>query len=160
MKIYKLPKNLKNRPFTYQEALEKGLTQYGVRKLVNEGVIERIRQGVYQHVDLDLSLETQFRGATTQLGVPSSVCLISALDYYSLTELVPSQVWMMVEDNKRSIRSNLRLLRTRQPHWKIGITKKKGFWITSLERTLIDCLVYKKQVSRPVAIEAIRSSLN
>ena len=25
MKIYKLPKNLKNRPFTYQEALEKEL---------------------------------------------------------------------------------------------------------------------------------------
>lgn len=156
---YKLPQKLKMRPFTYQEALKNGVSRYGLWKLQQLGEIERVRKGIYQHIDLELSLESQFREAIMQIGRPSSVCLISALDYYSLTELVPSQVWLMVDEPKRSNQKHIKLLRCRKPHWKIGIIKKKGFWITSLERTLIDSLVYKKKVSRTVAIEAIREAL-
>ena len=38
-------------------------------------------------------------------------------------------------------------------------SKKNGFWITSVERTLIDCLTYKKLVARQTAIEAIRLAI-
>jgi predicted transcriptional regulator of viral defense system len=160
MDKYILPKQLKKQSFTYQEALTKGVTRYGLIKLLEMGEIERVGRGIYQSVDIELSQQLQFQEATLQLGSPSAICLISALDYFSLTDLVPTQVWVMVDDNKRTSLKHLKLLRCRQPNWNIGIKKKKGYWVTSLERTLVDCLVYKKQVSRSVAIEALRLSLN
>ncbi len=145
--------------FTYQSALKNGMSRYDLIKLVVSGQVERVARGTYQSIDMAVSLEASFCEATLQLGKPSCVCLISALDYYSLTELVPSQIWMMVNANKRTIKTHIKLFRTRQPHWQIGIIKENGFWITSLERTLIDCLTHKKLVARQTAIEAIRLAL-
>lgn len=136
------------------------MSRYDLIKLVKLGQVERIARGTYQSIDMEVSLEASFCEATLQLGKPSCVSLISALDYYSLTELVPSQIWMMVNANKRTIKTHLKLFRTRQPHWTIGVSKKNGFWITSIERTLIDCLTYKKLVARQTVIEAIRLAIS
>jgi predicted transcriptional regulator of viral defense system len=44
--------------------------------------------------------------------------------------------------------------------WKIGIIKEDGYQVTSIERTLVDCLIHKKLIGSSVAIEAIKEALS
>jgi predicted transcriptional regulator of viral defense system len=158
--VKKSIEKLRHRPFRYDEAQKLGVSRRELQRLLKSGEVERVGFGIYQFEDLELSQENEFIKATLQLGAPCSICLVSALDYYSLTDLIANQIWVMVESHKRSSQSHLKLLRVRNPHWKTGIEKKNGFWITSLERTLIDSLIYKKHVARTIAIEAIRQALD
>jgi predicted transcriptional regulator of viral defense system len=61
--------------------------------------------------------------------------------------------------NKRSNHTGLRLLRSRTPHWKVGIEKVEGIPVTNLERTLVDCLIYRRLIGFPIAIESLKMAL-
>lgn len=153
-------KLLPNRPFSYQEALKLGLGQHIVKKLLAQGLIERLSRGVYQlatraaGVDEDL-----YRAATLRCGLPSSVCLLSALEHYNLTDQITKKVWMLVPDVKRIRARELKIIRSRCPKWDIGIKKTKYYWITTMERTIIDCLVYKRIVGSQVALAALKQAV-
>lgn len=155
----KLPKILQNKPFTTQKALGHGLTKKDLIALLEKEVIERLARGIYQNADLDLAEEEQYRLATLIVGRPSAVCLLSALSYHHLTDLIPKKTWIMVPLQKRTQHASLRLLRTKNPHWGIGILKEGGYSITNLERTIVECLVNKKLLGTPTGVEALREAL-
>lgn len=155
----KLPKILQNELFTTQKALENGLTKKDLIYLLERGVVERRARGIYQNANLDLAEEEEYRLATLIVGKPSVVCLLSALSYHHLTDLIPKKTWMMVPVHKRTTHPSLRLLRTNHPYWKIGILKEKGYWVTNLERTIVDCLVYRKLLGTQTVVEALREIL-
>ncbi len=153
-------KRLPNRPFCYQEALAWGLGQHVVKKLLAQGLIERLSRGVYQLADRAVGAsEDLYRAATLRCGLPSSVCLLSALEHYNLTDQITKKVWMLVPDTKRTKAHELKLIRSRCPKWDIGIKKTKYFWITTIERTIIDCLVYKRIIGSQVALAALKQSV-
>ena len=155
--INKLPK----RPLSYQEILKIGITRHHLKKLLAQGIIESISRGVYQVSEEAEGLpEDQYVAATLRCGFPSSVCLLSALDHYNLTDQIPKEVWMLVPDAKRIRSKDLNLIRSRCPKWDIGIKKLKGYWITTIERTIIDCLVYKRLVGSQVALAALKRSIS
>ncbi len=155
-----LPKNLAVRPFSLNEALATGLTKYAVKKLLKQGRLERISHGIYQAADKAMfELEDQYRSATLRCGRPSAICLLSALEHYHLTDLIPNKTWIMVPNEKRISASELKLVRLRKPHWKIGIRKVRGYWITSIERTLIECLLQKRLISTTEALSSIKQAL-
>ncbi|MFH1653390.1 MAG: type IV toxin-antitoxin system AbiEi family antitoxin domain-containing protein [Pseudomonadota bacterium] len=157
IKINRLPK----KPFSYQEALKTGLTEHALRKLLEQGTIERISRGVYQLSEQsEGSEDDQYAAATLRCDLPSSVCLLSALDHYHLTDQIPRKTWMLVPDSKRIRANELRLMRSRSPKWDIGIKKTKSYWITTIERTLIDCLVYKQIVGSQVALSALKKAVS
>lgn len=106
------------------------------------------------------SLEEQFIIASLKCGMPSAICLISALEQYNLTDLIPGKTWIMVPDSKRVSDQNIKVLRTRNPYWDIGIIKEKEYWITNIERTIIDCFVHAKLVGKNTAIEALKRAVN
>ena len=85
-----------------------------------------------------------FQEACAYIGTPSAISLLSALSYYNLTDTIPNKIWLIVPISKRTRRRDLRLLRITNPHWDIGIDKKQGYWITSINRTLVDIFIYKK----------------
>ncbi len=155
----KLPKSLKNKPFTFAQAREHGITQYQLGLLLSDGLVERLGRGVYRVNSGDISNEEMFSTATLWLGYPSAVCLISALSYFNLTDEIPKQVWMMVEQTKISNRSELRLVRLRHPHWDIGIKKTKRFWITNVARTIIDIFMHPQIVSTSIAVQALKQAI-
>lgn len=156
----KLPVKLAKKPFFYHEAVETGLNKYDLNQLMQNGEIERVAHGLYAPVDYDSTQqEAQYRLASQRCGEPSAICLLSALDYYQLTEEIPSKVWVLVPDEKRVQSNELRLIRSRQPNWNVGIEKKSGYWVTSIERTLIECVRYKHVVGTQVAITAIKQAL-
>lgn len=154
-----LPKDLQQKPFTYREASEDGLTQYAVRQLLEAGIIERVERGLYRCANEDLSESEAYRRAVKRVGEPSAVCLLSALSHYDLTDIIPKQVWLMVPTEKRTKSPNVKLYRARDPRWKIGVINKDGYSITSLERTIVDALTLKSVVSPSCGIEALKLAL-
>lgn len=158
-KMKKLPKKLQDRPFTYTEATESGLTQYQLNCLLEQDEIERIERGLYQATGIDFSDEELFRQATKLISSKSAVCLLSALSYYQLTDIIPKKVWLMVPASKRTQHNSVKLFRTNKPHWNKGIVSENGFKITSLERTIIGCLTNKSVMSVRVGIDALKLAI-
>ncbi len=158
--LSKYIKLLPKRPFSYQEALKLGLGQHIIKKLLAQGLIERITRGVYQlTAQAGITGENLFKTATLRCGLPSSVCLLSALEHHHLTDQIAKKVWMLVPESKRVQARELKLIRSRCPKWDIGIKKTEGYWITTIERTLIDCIVYKRIVGSQVALSALKQAV-
>jgi predicted transcriptional regulator of viral defense system len=156
-KVSALPK----RPFSYQEALAAGLTKYALKKLLTAGAIEKIGRGIYQLVEQNNDWdESRYRSAMLRCGQPATICLLSALEHYHVTDQIPKQIWVLVPASKRVAANDLRLVRSRNPQWDIGIRKLKHYWITTLERTLIDGLLYKRLIGSQVAIDAIKQAVS
>ncbi len=154
-------KNLPKTPFSYREALTAGVSKYALKKLLANAVVEKLGHGIYQLSDQeDASEEGRYHAAMIKCGKPSSICLLTALEHYQVTDQIPKQVWVLVPASKRVSSKDLRLVRSRYPQWNIGIHKTKHFWVTTLERTLIEGLLYRKLIGSQVAIEAIKQAIS
>lgn len=155
-----LPSSLMDQPFTYKKALQAGLSRYAFQKLLENGDIEKIARGIYRSAQFDFSEDDQLIAATLKTGQPSAICLLTAAAYYDLTDEIPNKVWIMVPFTKVLHARELRLVRTRHPHWDIGITHKQGFRITTLERSIVDCLTHRRQLGSRIGIDALRTALD
>lgn len=145
-------------PFTTRDLKRLGLLPNDLRRLLRNGEVLRIGRGVYQVTSSDLDEENQFRGATKRIRGPSAVCLLSALSFYNLTDEIPRKVWLMVEATRRSYQRDIRLFRSRDPRWKVGIDDADGYRITNVERTIVECLVHQKKLG-DLGIEALKRAV-
>jgi predicted transcriptional regulator of viral defense system len=154
--LAKIPKVFKSRPFTTVQAKKWGFTKRTLRKMVLEGDIEKLARGIYRISQDDIPEEDQFRVATLRVGKPSAVCLVSALSYHNLTDLIPKKTWIMVPLNKRTEHADLKVFRVKKPFWKIGIDQHEGYAVTSIERTVVDALNYRSILGSNTAVEALK----
>jgi predicted transcriptional regulator of viral defense system len=152
----RLPAKLQQQPFTVRQAAHEGLSFYDLSQLVSAGSLEQLSRGIYRVSGIDISEEDQFRMATLRVRPPSAICLISALSYYHLTDIIPKKTWIMVPANKRTSDPGLKLYRTRNPNWDVGIEKHRGYAITTVERTLVECLTQRSRLGTPIGLEALR----
>ena len=158
--MLELPSKLRQKPFSAREAKVCGLSKAGLTRMVKAGVLERLSRGVYQVGGMDDPTgEDRYRMATIRAGEPSAICLLSALEHYHVTGEISRKVWVLAPAEKRVVSKDVQLIRARQPRWKIGIRKARGYSITSLERTLIDGLIHKRKIGIQVALEAIKQAL-
>lgn len=155
-----LPVKLRNRLFTWKEAKQLGVSWNEVQRQIKNGEIERVSRGVYRVPADDIDEEEQFRIATIRLGENSAVCLISALAFYGLTDVIPRSVWLLVPVEKHTRFKGVRLFRKRVPQFNIGIKHMHGYSITSVERTLAECLLRRKHIGTNIAVEALRNGLS
>lgn len=155
----KLPNNLKNRLFSTQKAINNGLRYKDLRHLTESRVITRLTRGIYCESDHDLSEEDQAILATMIVGKPSAICLLSALSHHQLTDIIPKATWIMVPDTKRTQHATLRVFRTTHPRWSVGIQKEIGYWVTTVDRTIVDCLAQKRLIGTQTAVEALRHAI-
>ena len=155
----RIPKPLRNRPFSLKEVLNKGLSRYYFEQLKSQGAIEKIAWGTYRSTREDLSEEDLFCAAMLKAGKPSAICLLSALSFYDLTDEITRKVWVMVPAGKVLHAKHIKLLRVAHPKWNIGIISHSEYRITSLERTLVDCLTHRRQLGSRIGIDALRVAL-
>ncbi len=156
-----LPSQLLKIPFTTKSAVSCGLSKSSLTRMVRAGKLQRLSRGIYQASDAEAGTgEELFRVAALRCGRPSAICLLSALEHYHVTDQIPKQIWVLVPEPKRIVSKDLKLIRSRDPQWDIGIRKNAYYWITMLERTLIECLLFKKMVGSQVALEAIKQALS
>jgi predicted transcriptional regulator of viral defense system len=155
-----VPRALEKKAFSTNEAYELGLSKYDLRRLLDSGQITKISRGYYQHEEeFSLDEESLFENAILRAGKPACICLVSALAHYGITDLIGKRIWVMVPADRRRSYPDIRLLRVRSPHWDVGIDKQSKYWITTVERTLVDCLVYRRLVGTNTGVEAIRRYL-
>ncbi len=155
-----IPLKLSKKPFSAREAVACGLSKASLTRMVKSGVLDRVSRGVYQLSDrIDGTGEDLYRVAMLRCGTPAAICLLSALEHYHLTDQIAKQVWVLVPEPKRISSKDLKLIRSRDPQWDIGIRKTQGYWITTLERTLIDCLLYRRLIGNQIALESLKQAV-
>jgi predicted transcriptional regulator of viral defense system len=145
-------------PVTAKELEGLGLSRSELERLLADGEIVRLGRGVYQLASNDIGDENQFRAATKRIRGRTSVCTLSALAYYNLTDEIPKQVWLMVGIGRKSNLKDVRLFRTRNPHWNIGVDAADGYKITSVERTIVDCLSYQHKFGN-LGVDALKRAI-
>jgi predicted transcriptional regulator of viral defense system len=155
----KIPAALKKAPFTYRQAKAYGLDQRSLQELVASGVFEQVVRGIYRPAKTDYNEEDQYKVATLLVGEPSSICLVSALAHYGLSDVIPKKTWVMVPHTKRSNYNDLKLQRSRTPDWSIGIEKHNGYSITTIERTIVEAICNRSKIGTQVAVEALRKAV-
>jgi predicted transcriptional regulator of viral defense system len=146
------------RPVTAKELDRMGVTRNDLNRLLAQDKILRIGRGVYQQTGADIDDENLFRAATMRVNGPSSVCLISALAFYNLTDEIPKTTWLLVGGNTKTKLNDIRLFRSRNPKWDIGIENEDGYRITSIERTIVDCLSYHVKFGN-IGFEGLKNAL-
>jgi predicted transcriptional regulator of viral defense system len=183
-----LPYQLLTSPFSTKEAVALGISKSSLTRMVQVGVLERLSWGVYQASDAVLNgsgfedgsgfgmgsgagnddgsgdsgyseQEKLYIAATLRCGTPSAICLLSALEHYHVTDEISRQVWVLVPNSKRVTAKDLKLVRSRNPQWTIGIHKTQNYWITTIERTLVDCLLYRRLLGRQIPLAALKQAL-
>ena len=144
---------------------ENGFYNQKLQKLMEDGVIERVRRGYYQYMDGDAYSEIPILVSLFPDGV---LCMESALDYYCYTQRTPS-AWQIAVDEKTT-RTRFRISYPRvKPHFvasskfAIGITEVEiegtKIRIYDRERTICDCLLHRNKMDAEVFNEAVQSYL-
>lgn len=156
-----IPKQLvKLGQFSLKEALANGLTRRKLQRLLIEGDVERVSHGLYQVISVSLQGNTIFSVACKIAGFPSAICFWSALNFYNLTDEIDRETWVMVPSDRRRSNKNIRLVRFKRPQWDIGISKEEGYWITTIERTIIDSLSHPSLVGTMASSRAVKKALD
>jgi len=161
--MIELLKILPNKPFKTNEAKKLGISNYYLSRLIEAGEIERISRGLYQVSNIleeeYTDLEKSYIAATLTCSKPSAICLLSALEYYNLVDEIPSYIWVLVPANKRVRSEEVKVFRSRNPLWQVGISHEKDYSITTIERTIIDSILNKKIIGQNIALSALKKAI-
>ncbi|OAZ96079.1 type IV toxin-antitoxin system AbiEi family antitoxin domain-containing protein [Halomonas sp. G11] len=143
------------------EALARGISRYQFYQLRDEGLIEPVSRGLYRLVDLPPTENPDLVAAATRF--PHAVlCLISALDWHSMTTQIPHQVHLAVARDAR-----LPVLdyppvagyRLSGQAFSEGIDQidvdGMKLHVYNPEKTLADCFKFRNRIGMDVVLEAL-----
>ncbi len=140
----------------------KGINRRYLRDLINEGVIERIKQGLYRWRDTKFDVEEELINVSKIIhnGV---ICLVSALAYYELTSYTPGEYTIAVRRNyniKLPEYPPIKLYYFSDKYYMDGVEKidinGNIIKIYNIEKTICDCLRYENKISKDIIVESIK----
>ena len=140
----------------------KGINRRYLRDLINEGVIERIKQGLYRWRDTKFDVEEELINVSKIIhnGV---ICLVSALAYYELTSYTPGEYTIAVRRNyniKLPDYPPIKLYYFSDKYYTDGVEKidinGNIIKIYNIEKTICDCLRYEDKISKDIIVESIK----
>ncbi|HOW81993.1 MAG TPA: type IV toxin-antitoxin system AbiEi family antitoxin [Spirochaetota bacterium] len=145
-----------------------GIRTSDVRLLVESGVIDKIKPGLYRLAGIPETGGVSIDMIDAARAVPSGViCLSTALSYHGLTTYNPSSVDIAIPNNARPRRVIYPPLRTyffRKRYYNLGIetinTPYGAVKIYDREKTLCDMFRYRKKIGEDLAIEGLREYLS
>lgn len=154
-------KFLKRPSFTSKEARAVGIKANSLAYYAKIGVIERVSHGVYRNPKIKNSAPFEWQDLLeTAQSIPNgTICLISALAYYGLTQEIQREYWIAIPHETRSIkRPKTKIIRTR--NFKLGRVKFKlgeyKTYIFNKERCVVDAF---KKLSKESAMYSLKSYL-
>ncbi len=144
-----------------RDLAEHGLSRAGLKRLVDDGQVERVTRGVYQLPDQSI---THASLAAVSHRVPRGViCLISALEFHELTTQPPHEVWLAIDVKHwpptveyppiRLVRFSGAALTAGVEVHNIGGREVR---IYSAAKTVADCFKFRNKIGVDVAVEALR----
>ena len=146
----------------YSEALDAGIASKTFYAMRDQGILIRLSRGLYRLADMPLPGSPDL--LTVSLRLPKAViCLISALDYYNLTEQIPHFVSIALPQQAEMPRIDnlpLQIIWLSDKIYQAGIQEveidHKLIKIYSPEKTLSDCFKFRNKLGLDVAIDALK----
>ncbi len=151
--------------FRAREAAELGIDSRALRRLVEEGAVEREARGLYRVTSAEVT--EHYTVAAVCARVPGAiVCLPSALRIHDLGTQSPWRVWIAIPHKARAPRVPelpIRVIRFSGVSLRYGVedTTFEGVpaRITNPARTVVDCFRFPHFVGMDGALEALRDAL-
>lgn len=148
---------------TTGELNEAGISYYFIKKLIQNGEVERIKQGVYRWIEglNDERIEVKKI-------VPQGIfCLFSAADLHELTTFVPSVYHVAIPWKDKVTLPEyppIQLYFWKDNQYHIGQVDYKSdaldIAIYDLEKTVCDFIKFRRKVGLDITKEVIRNYLN
>lgn len=137
-------------------------TYMTIQRLTNEGVVERVRRGVYYFPTTEGELMIDIDKV-----VPTGVlCLYSAWFHYQLTVQIPQSYCIAIERNKKVATPHyppITLYYWKQEYHELGVTREniEGYEVSiyNLEKCVCDAVKYRNKVGIDVCGEIVREYL-
>ena len=127
-----------------------------------KGILEKIGRGIYRSSSLTFNSDWEREDlAWTCSSIEGGIiCLLSALDYYGLTDHFPREHWIAIPQKRfTQKRKNTRVVRMRNTDFGVEEIKLAGYKVRIFdrERTVIDAFRY---FDKETAITALRNYIN
>jgi predicted transcriptional regulator of viral defense system len=150
-----------------------GITATTVSRMKEKGLIVRLSRGLYQLPGSPPDLNHPLREAA-KLVPKGVICLVSALAYHELTDVIPSRVWMAIgrkDRRPRTAQPPLQFVRFGDKVLRSGIEKHlvEGVTVQIYDpaKTVIDLFRYRQRAGRRyqkspglnLALEGLREAL-
>jgi predicted transcriptional regulator of viral defense system len=146
--------------FKSTDVYKAGVSKSTLSRLVYSGELERLDHGIFMHPEADIDIaDLDFIVACLKFGEGSFVGGLSALHRHRLIHDAPSQVWVITSPSIKSSNSLYRLVRSKHDP-KVGVEYHERFRMSSVERTIVEALVYQKKMGARTAVAAIRNALS
>jgi predicted transcriptional regulator of viral defense system len=148
---------LKKPFFTSKEASTLGVSSAAIGHYIKTGKLKRVSRGVYQGTSLSFDRWTDLIEAVYITG--GTICLISALAIYDLTEEIPRQHWIGIRHGTTATGNRqIKIIRFRNMETGRTEIELKGIKVPIFdrERTLIDSF---RLLSRETAIKALKAAM-
>ena len=131
--------------FRPSDAAELGIDSRGLRRLLDDGSVERVARGLYRLADAEPTEHYSLAAVCTR--VPHAIiCLLSALSVHGLGTQLPREVWIAIPHKARTPRLPelpLKVVRFSGASLRYGVGSAafEGVpaRITSPARTVVDC---------------------
>ena len=151
--------------FRQRDAGELGVDSRALRRLVDDGSVERVARGLYRLAEAELTEHHTLAAVCAR--VPGAiVCLLTALNVHGLGTQLPRDVWIAIPHKARTPRLPelpVRVVRFSGASLRYGVGDAafEGVpaRITSPARTVVDCFRFRRLVGKDVALEALRDAL-
>lgn len=139
-----------------------GVSRTQLRRLLDQGVIERVSRGLYRRPGAPLTERSDLAEAA-RLVPGGVVCLLSALRFHGLTTQSPFEVWLAIDRKAWRPRAGhppLRLVYLSGAALDEGVEEHDADGVRvrvfSAAKTVADCFKFRNKVGTDVAIEALR----
>lgn len=139
---------------------ESGFSKYVIKKFEEDGVITRIKRGVYRWNNYEDYNEYRDISRVVPNGV---LCLVSALSYYNLTTYTPSEYHIALERNmkvKTPSYPPIKIYYFSKKYYSEGITEVdidgSKLKVYDIEKTICDCFRYRNQIGKDILLESLK----
>jgi predicted transcriptional regulator of viral defense system len=153
----------KNRGYLTRKQLPDKSLYNHLLKLVEEGIVERIKRGVYRYENgtFDSTM------IDIEKVVPNGVlCLYSSWAYYGLSVQIPQSFNIAIEKNRKislPCYPPVKLYYWKRDYQELGVTKQKigGFTVKiyNLEKSVCDAIKYRTKTGTEVTSEVLNNYL-
>ena len=147
------------------EIKEAGIHTSTIKEMLEQGIIERVKPGLYRLFDIDPKADVNISFIDICRAVPKGIiCLISAIDHYKLSTFNPSDIYVAIPLSEKPPKIEYpptKFYYFPDRFYKLGVeiihTKVGDVRIYNIEKTICDIFRYRDKLGEDIAIEALKN---
>ena len=146
-----------------RELAKAGVTRTQIRRLLEQGVVERVGRGLYRDSEGPVTEHADLMQAAARVS-EGVVCLLSALRFHGLTTVNPFEVWLALPHKAwRPVQAHppMRFVYLSGRALEAGLERHNlegaAVRVFSPAKTVADCFKFRSKLGTEVAVEALKA---